>query len=125
MDNNKTAVKGSKRYALRVTIPWPSYRPPGGWLPSGRNWCFRLLLVSNIIFQHCPLIMEFTPSLAECGVDAGQRLQPEAAQQSLYRRWRELTYTRFFHLCSHARFKKMDEYMIPEVNSMIRGTLNE
>jgi hypothetical protein len=30
------------------------YRPLWGWPPFGRIWWFRLLLISSILFQHCP-----------------------------------------------------------------------
>jgi hypothetical protein len=34
---------------------WPTPgRPPRGWPPEGRIWWFKLLLISNRIFQHCP-----------------------------------------------------------------------
>jgi hypothetical protein len=34
-------------YALRVADP----RPRGGWPPSGRVWCFQLLLIYNVISE--------------------------------------------------------------------------
>jgi hypothetical protein len=34
-------------YALQVADP----RPPGGCPPSGRIWCFQLLLISNVISE--------------------------------------------------------------------------
>jgi hypothetical protein len=32
----------------------PAYRPPGGWPPLGRIWWFKLPLINDIFFQHCP-----------------------------------------------------------------------
>jgi hypothetical protein len=30
----------------------PAYWPPGGWPPKGRNWCFQLLSIGNVVSKH-------------------------------------------------------------------------
>jgi hypothetical protein len=42
-------LRGNKDTPFWAANPWPAYRPPGGWPPSGRNLCFQLLLINNVI----------------------------------------------------------------------------
>jgi hypothetical protein len=42
-------LRGHNDMPFGQPTPGAAYRPPGGWTPLGRDWCFQLLLISKIV----------------------------------------------------------------------------